>query len=70
METDQFTVVAKSERMDIKMVATVRSTEACMGSSITCQKNKIFDMLRGMEFDADKIDVDKYTQQGEENVDD
>ena len=63
METEQFIVTAKTDGgdgLDLRMVVTVKSTESFISAKVTAAKNVIFDMLRSQDFDADKINMDKY----------
>ena len=57
MEESQFMLMAKGKTVDIKMSVTARSTGSCTASKVTETKNDIFDMLRGMAFDVDKIEI-------------
>lgn len=51
---DSFSVVAKSEKVGLRIEVMVDSEE---NKTITAVKNVIFDMLRSQDFDADKITI-------------
>lgn len=57
MPTEQFVILSKSGKLDIKMVVTVYSTGSNMEVRLTEAKNVIFDMLRANGFDVDKIEI-------------
>ena len=56
MDTGRFIIKATSNKMLVRMVVTVRSTEACMDGRIRETQNTFFDMLRILNFDACKIE--------------
>ncbi len=59
MMTEQFVIKAKrrgSSKVTLRLQATVESTESCMESKISDTKNTLFDMLRSLGYDADKIE--------------
>ncbi len=58
METGRFIIKASSDKILIRMTVAVKSTEACMDGSITKAQNMLWDTLRNLNFDANKIVIE------------
>ena len=64
MKKGRFIITASSERMLVRMVVVVKSTDACMDGSISKAQNCFFDVLRNLKFDANKIILVEPTEEG------